>query len=298
MPDPHLNVSIPQGSPQVPSLVFNREQRLNAGVGILGTDDYNNASMQMYNNAYNYWLWQQQMAYNSPKAQVERLKEAGLNPNFNSIEGTGNAGSIPTAGGGYQSTYGQKHLQAITTGVNIATGLASSVAKGVQALKGISTIPLGESGGIRAYRRLLFSIMGNKLQQSGLDVALKNLEAFSTRRLMGIDDMQEGYQDEFGRTFKVDSDAPHWLKAYGEANGIRLRNIYQDLQNQISQFNLDHIKPAELKVLQARIPYMMTQLQFLLKGVGLRDKELKWKDWKEAVGLIRGFIPGIGLLLK
>lgn len=56
-------------------------------------------SEEMYNkqNAWNYEMWQAENAYNSPTAQVERLREAGLNPMFYGLDGTGNAGDLSAA---------------------------------------------------------------------------------------------------------------------------------------------------------------------------------------------------------
>lgn len=283
MPDPHLNVSTPQGSPQVPHLVFNREQRLNAGVGILGTDDYNNASMQMYNNAYNYWLWQEQMKYNSPAAQVQRLKEAGLNPNFNSIDGTGNAGSIPTASGGYQSTYGQKHLQAISTGVQVATGLATAVSKGVQALKTFATTPKA----IGFYRGLLTRIMGNRYEGSNIANMLNDLELKATGKLMGIDSFGDSLESDYGH---VNYDAPFWVKKYGEASFINARAKYQDLLNQVKEWEKDSYNPQKLANLKATYGNIVA-------GTELRNLEINWKNPKEAMGILRTIIPLFGLLL-
>lgn len=56
-------------------------------------------SEKMYNeqNAWNYEMWQKQNEYNSPTAQYERLREAGLNPLFYGLDGTGNAGDLSAA---------------------------------------------------------------------------------------------------------------------------------------------------------------------------------------------------------
>lgn len=55
---------------------------------------------QMLNNDFQYKMWQENNAYNTPAAQMRRLLEAGLNPNlaYQAVS-TGNSGS--PAGGGY-----------------------------------------------------------------------------------------------------------------------------------------------------------------------------------------------------
>lgn len=54
---------------------------------------------KMYNeqNAWNYEMWQKQNEYNTPAAQVQRLRDAGLNPMFYGLDGTGNAGDLTAA---------------------------------------------------------------------------------------------------------------------------------------------------------------------------------------------------------
>lgn len=58
---------------------FNREE----------AEKQRNWSEKMYNeqNAWNYQMWQEEKAYNTPAAQVERLREAGLNPMFYGLDG-------------------------------------------------------------------------------------------------------------------------------------------------------------------------------------------------------------------
>lgn len=56
-------------------------------------------SEKMYNeqNAWNYEMWNKQNEYNTPEAQVQRLRDAGLNPMFYGLDGTGNAGDLTAA---------------------------------------------------------------------------------------------------------------------------------------------------------------------------------------------------------
>lgn len=62
-----------------------------------------NEAMMDKQNAWNYEMWQKENEYNSPEAQYERLREAGLNPMFYGLDGTGNAGQLSSAEAlGYQ----------------------------------------------------------------------------------------------------------------------------------------------------------------------------------------------------
>lgn len=55
-------------------------------------------SEKMYNeqNAWNYEMWQKENEYNSPEAQVQRMRDAGLNPLFYGIDGS-SAGDLTAA---------------------------------------------------------------------------------------------------------------------------------------------------------------------------------------------------------
>ena len=53
-----------------------------------------NRSMLEYQNAYNERMWDKQNVYNSPSAQMQRLKEAGLNPSLAIGGQFGNAGQL------------------------------------------------------------------------------------------------------------------------------------------------------------------------------------------------------------
>lgn len=70
---------------------------VNAGTGLLGTILTNKANKRMADTAFqrNIQMWNMQNAYNSPQAQMERFKSAGLNPNL--IYGQGSAGNAASA---------------------------------------------------------------------------------------------------------------------------------------------------------------------------------------------------------
>lgn len=67
---------------------------INAASGIIG--NVFGASQTDKNNQANLQLWREQTAYNTPKKQMERYKEAGLNPHL--IYGQGGGGGAGNAG--------------------------------------------------------------------------------------------------------------------------------------------------------------------------------------------------------
>lgn len=60
------------------------------------TNEANRAN-QEYQNEWNYNMWNMQNEYNTPLNQRKRLDEAGLNPIFSGLDGTGNAGALQSA---------------------------------------------------------------------------------------------------------------------------------------------------------------------------------------------------------
>lgn len=56
-----------------------------------------NWEMMQWQNQFNKDMWNEQNEYNSPAAQRQRLEDAGLNPLFYGLDGTGNAGALTSA---------------------------------------------------------------------------------------------------------------------------------------------------------------------------------------------------------
>lgn len=78
---------------------------VNSGLGLLGSqytaDKQLQRDLQLQDQAFakNVAMWNAQNAYNTPQAQMERYKQAGLNPNLiygNGVSSAGNASSAPS----------------------------------------------------------------------------------------------------------------------------------------------------------------------------------------------------------
>lgn len=66
---------------------------------------------QRLQNQFNLNMWNRQNAYNSPSSQVQRLMQAGLNPNLAYGQlGSGNAGSIQSADANYKGEAPQSNI--------------------------------------------------------------------------------------------------------------------------------------------------------------------------------------------
>ena len=176
--------SLPEVSsaPQL-NYIASRSQRVANNVGRDYIDAYNQAQMAKYNNDYNYWLWQQQAEYNSPSNQVQRLKEAGLNPNYNSIEGAGNLSSIPSSSGSIAPSIGRNMNQRTSNMISAFNAMLSSVSTGVDTMSKLSDLPPLES--LQAYRKTLYGLAKENLKGKELDNFNKMIDGIYNFALSG-----------------------------------------------------------------------------------------------------------------
>lgn len=72
-------------------------------------------------NAWNMEMWNKENEYNSPAQQIERLREAGLNPLFYGLDGTGNASALESAQPlGYERASSFEYQNPVTAGIDSA----------------------------------------------------------------------------------------------------------------------------------------------------------------------------------
>lgn len=170
------------------NIVTSKQGRENSGVSSFDyVDAYNSSQLAQYNNDYQYWLWQQEQEYNSPTAQVERLKAAGLNPNANSIDGTGNVnfkGSNQSMAENIGSNHWQRKNFELQVGVQSVNQILDAVSQGVDLTSKISGIPNNISG----YRQLLYDNKFYDTQGKRIGNEMKNiLGSLEQYRAYGID---------------------------------------------------------------------------------------------------------------
>lgn len=83
-----------------------------------------NEAMAEKQNAWNYEMWLEQNEYNSPAAQVERLRAAGLNPLYYGLDGS-TAGEITAAQPlGYERASAPNYQNVVGAGLDAAAKVA------------------------------------------------------------------------------------------------------------------------------------------------------------------------------
>lgn len=198
--------------------IFSQDALRHAGVQSFGfgkdfTDNYINAQMAKYNNDYNYFLWQQQAMYNSPAEQVKRLKEAGLNPNYNAIEGAGNLKDTPSSKADIHSSAGASGRENMALTLNYVNSILDAVKKGVETTSQIASLP----SDIAFYRESISQQMKDTTAGKQLDNWLKNLEAVS-----------KGYYELGIDTAGINR--PSFIP-YRGSRGVELPEIYPQFSN-------------------------------------------------------------------
>lgn len=259
------------------NVITSKQDRRSAGVGIPYADAYNQSQMAKYNNEYNYWLWQQQQEYNSPANQRKRLEEAGLNPNYQSIE-SGNIGSIPTSSGNMSPSISTGIRNDVQNRIGIANQVINSLAQGIRSTSELSGIP----SDIPTYRKLLSFLAHGKVTQQELDNALKLIDRnFNAYTKLGVDVggyFPTNFEYEGGQVFE-----PMNIPGSPLGRQADLRNESMVLLNALREFDLEHIRPEDEKLIKARVREVSAQ-------AGITEKQLQWFD------ALKGSQIAIGIL--
>lgn len=187
---------------------------------------------QMLNNDFQYQMWQENNAYNTPAAQMKRLLDAGLNPNlaYQSVN-TGNSGS-PSSGGydvGASVSARQKAVQTQTQRAQMVVGAISS--------------------GIDLMQKFFGMVQsGQQIQQNQMQLEFDK----TVRSLRGDGSMPiTMYTDANGVPVQLGLGHLHYLSRFG---GNILPNLYnalnstslRDLQgtnSALNTFKLKHLLP-------------------------------------------------------
>ena len=230
------------GAPVAPNLVLDRRGHYRDGqyVAPAGADTWNEYAMAKYNNDYNYWLLQQQQQYNSPEEQVKRLRAAGLNPNFNSIEGAGNTNfSMATSTRGLSSNVGSLGNQQLGLMLNAFNSTLGAIAQGVDMTSKLSHLP----SDIKKYREALTNSEFYKSLSSKRQYEIQNMLAAFEATLMGqqIEAPFDGWISDIGPA-KMVGDIP--LNYQGQIKGDEPFFVTDSPKYQMYQANLDYREKA------------------------------------------------------
>lgn len=264
------------------------------------SDQYQEAAMSQYNNAYNYWLWQQQAQYNSPEQQVVRLKAAGLNPNYNSIEGAGNLKDTPVSKADIHSNLSEQSISKTNQLLNVVNSVLNGIKEGVQTVSQISAIP----DNIGLYRQYLRENLRGTVDGKNLDNYLKEIEGASKAfEYLGIETPYinqpagVGYDAfshyRYGRELAENprqgavsvftADAPHF-------QSLKLKNAFQSLMNEGAKI-IPQLREGQVKINEQN-------LLNLKKNWELLDADAEFRRWLNSGKAMSEFARVIGAFIR
>lgn len=267
-----------------PSLntITSRDQRKAAGVSSFDyVDAYNQSQMAQYNNEYNYWLWQQQQEYNTPANQVSRLKEAGLNPNFNSIDGTGNITSIPTSSGSISASIGSNRIARLSQVTQAVSSIFNNLNDISGTIKNYSQTP----DNLEEARRLISLGMRADTNTKLINKDSAEMDNIMKRVLYGI---QYGEADDNGTpSVFIDQDkSPYFRNMAAKTSQAEAQKALTDVMAALRNYDLNETNPQKLKNLQA-------QFDNIISSTKLRELNASWYDAKNAASMAMMLIKAL-----
>lgn len=251
-------------APQL-DIIQSKQDRRAAGISHFEyVDAANQARMAQYNNEFNYWLWLQQAKYNSPAEQRKRLEEAGLNPNFQSVE-SGNLSSIPSSSGSITPSVGRNRAVAVANDIQAFNAIIKGIGEGIDSVSKISGIPAD----ITSYRRGLNAMLGERIENTKVQTLLREIDrVFNLKSKLGVD--YDGWistggfnPDGSSAVTKVD-----WTKSPLVQN-LNLKNEDLDWLVKLRKYDFENMKPEELKLLKERADLIAEQ-------AGLTGEQLRF----------------------
>lgn len=262
--------------------VTSKDQRKAAGVSSFDyVDAYNQSQMAQYNNEYNYWLWQQQQEYNTPANQVARLKEAGLNPNYNSIDGTGNMTSIPTSSGSISASIGSNRIARLSQVTQAVSSIFNNLNDISGTIKNYSQTP----DNLEEARRLISLGMRADTNTKLINKDSAEMDNIMKRVLYGI---QYGEADDNGTpSVFIDQDkSPYFRNMAAKTSQAEAQKALTDVMAALRNYDLNETNPQKLKNLQA-------QFDNIISGTKLRDLNASWYDAKNAASMAMMLIKAL-----
>lgn len=286
-------------SPQL-DIVESKQERKARGVKAAYVDTYNQAEMAKYNNEYNYWLWQQQAEYNDPINQVARLKAAGLNPNYNAIEGTGNLTTRPESSGKITANPVSNVSSMLNMGISGFNAILKGLSEGVQSYSNLANTP--SLGDIKGYRESLTDYMAaksgqgiQKAQQSIFDTLFKQLKyGYNTKTGKFTGGPELEFLNKRNESISKDiQQKTNEISLFDDrAKMLQLKNDILELDKFMAGIKAKHFE----EMTESEIKSIQAQTSNTLLGTILRSDEHDWKTFSKTAGPILQFLKIISNL--
>lgn len=238
------NLSIlPTSAPNIADyIVTNPKQRRELGISPAYADTYNSAMANKYQADYNEYIYNK---YQSPSAMAQQYEAAGLNRNFAEQSG----GNISVPNQNFKSNIQQNQLDIVNT-------LIGAVSKGVELTSELTSLP--KDLAFKQYRNIL---------------AGHNINIADSREMSAL--ARAFYDASYYGGVSYDPwimNGTTWDPSNSPAmNQADLRNTLMKFKIDSAKWDLENLKPEELKRIQALIRQIGA-------NAGISEKTLQWFD--------------------
>lgn len=258
-----------------------------------------NERMQNQQNAYNLDMWMKQNDYNSPTAQLQRFKDAGLNPNLIYGGGSASAGNATSI-----QTESPKSAESVRVQpVNYFAGLSEGLNKGLDTMlqfmqyeqmvkkNEASVAQLTSTADLNVKRADLVTAQ-TATELARPDLIAKTIENLDQRTI------HEWVKTGISTSFQQNSDSFYRLQVEAKQASIDLsRKQIEKLSNDIdvSIKRLD-IEGQRLNINRAQI---MQGIEYIKSGMTLRELQarymragFKYLDAEKITNILGGVLSG------
>lgn len=242
----------------------------------------NQAQMELaqYQADRNYQLWQENNAYNSPSAQMDRYKEAGLNPNLIYGEGSSSAGNSSSPAEGYQAPTLQRATAvapridsgAIANAFGQSMLMAADIAKKRAEVDNLhqNTVNLQSDNELRQLQIIMQNYQNSKTRDEAF--FWKDLMENRVKSLQGSAHLSES------NALTNDLIRPHLV----ELKKVEVQQAM--LQNEDIRYKVEKLNPAQAQKLYTEIANLIAQSQLYKANAALSMSNIDLNDrkWMES----------------
>lgn len=210
-------------------------------------------SEKMYNaqNAWNYEMWLKQNEYNTPEAQIQRMRDAGLNPLFYGLDGS-SAGDLSSAQPlGYERADAGNQVNPFAGFGDVATKVAQ-----IANINADTAKKEGETATEIERRNNLIK------ERDEMEARIKNYEA-STKLTDKEREKIETYQEFAREIYQADIDAKNAAKALSESQKKRIDELLEG-EKEIQKMSIEDFR-KKWNYWNAQIGHMAHQDALLAK---------------------------------
>lgn len=214
--------------------------------------EYNQGQMDIarYQNEFNETMWNKQNAYNTPVAQIERMRQAGLNPNLMYGQGnTGNASSAPSA----------------------ATPNMAKPNLSYQYLSDVgNTISQGVSQYINA------EVAKSNINKSNAETDLVRQQITNAQEDEKLKKLKAVYM-QYANS-KTKDEANFWAdRLRSEIANIESRSVLNFANSELAdsrRFTLNVLRPLEKQLIQSRVKFTIASTLMQYSNIKLNDSKI------------------------